>query len=309
MLKWVGAVTAVLSLVFGVQKLAQVISEGNAADRRITELRDVGLMQQKAGDYAAAWDSFDAALMTAESGGMLAKLLGRVDARTQELRAAREDLAMEWLRNIRLPQGQTFSEVTGNLLPALDHGAVTAAAARKADLLAHIGWAYFLRSRDGASGLNPQQQYETALRVDAENAYAHAYLAHWLAWNRRDAEQVKQHFDAALAAARDRSFVRTMQLAAFRNQGSAGEREYVAIVGDMLKNNEEVSDDARRAALAVIVRSCSRPESSELAALKATLPSNELATTYESLLALESQPQPSGNAPTERDACRAVLAR
>jgi hypothetical protein len=306
-LKWVGAITAVLSLIFGIQKLVQSISADNAADRRTAELREVGRMQQANGDYAAAWDSFAAALETAESGGALAKLLGRVDARTQELRALQQDLAMAWLRNIRAPQGRTFTEIVARLLPVLDRGVAAASSARKADLLAHVGWAYFLRSREGESELNPQRQYEAALQIDAANPYAHAYLAHWLSWTHQDSVQVRRHFDAALAANRDRSFVRTLQLAALKNRGAAGDAEYVAVVAEMLANAEEAPDDARRFALWTVQRSCTGMDSEEVAGLKVATAGHNLASLYEALIALEPDATRTRTNPAVRETCLAKL--
>ena len=306
-LKWVGVLTAVLSLFFGVQKLIQSISEDNAADRRIAELREVGRMQQAAGDYAAAWDSFAAALETAESGGVVAKLLGRVDARTHELHVLQEDLAMAWLRNVRVPQGRTFGEITAKLLPALDRGAAAASSTRKADLLAHVGWAYFLRSREGESELVPRRQYEAALQIDPANSYAHAYLAHWLSWTHQNDAEVRRHFAAALTANRDRSFVRTMQLAALRNRGGAGDAEYVAVVGDMLANAEDVPADARRFALWTLQRSCTSMSVEEVAALSSASADHDLVSTYQALIALVRDSHDAGSNPAAQEACLAKL--
>lgn len=255
-LKWVAGITAVLSLIFGVQKLVETVAANNDRQRQVDEASTVARAQQQAGDYAAAWDSFGAALKAAESGGTLARLTGRLDERTVELRAAREDLAMEWLRNIRVSGGQTFSDIVAKLLPALTQGAASSQGARKADLLAHTGWAYFLRSRDGAGDTNPQRAYESALQVDPSNPYAHAFLGHWLLWRGGSIETSQQHFTAALASGREKPFVRTLQLASFRNRGSDGDAPYVAVVREMTKNRESVEPDVQRYADTTIERQC-----------------------------------------------------
>lgn len=54
-------------------------------------------------------------------------------------------------------------------------GANTSSGARKADLLAHLGWAYFLKQRDGDDSLRPETEYKEALTADADNPYANVF--------------------------------------------------------------------------------------------------------------------------------------
>ena len=111
-------------------------------------------LQQEARDYGSAWKSLDKA---AE--------LRATDAR---VRAAQEDLAMAWLDDIRGDQGPTpFSATVDMLVPVMSRGVVAAEGSRKADLLAHLGWADFLRWRDGRRELDPSQRYRQALAVDS----------------------------------------------------------------------------------------------------------------------------------------------
>jgi len=245
-LRWVAALTAVLSLIFAMQKLIQTVGEDNDRQRRVAEFSQVASLQRLAGDFASAWDSSEAALKAAESGGAFAKMFRRVDQQTQDLRAERQDLAMDWLRNARASGAQTFTSLVGKVLPALDQGAAAASGPRKADLLAHIGWAYFLRGREGHSGGDPRRTYELALQADADNPFAHAFLGHLLAWQGGDLQDAQQHFTTALAAGRERPFVRTMQLAALRNRGSSGDAGYDDVIADMLRNNETIPEGARR---------------------------------------------------------------
>ena len=293
-LRWVAAITAVLSLVFAVQKLIQTVGEDNDRQRRVVELSDVASLQQQAGDYPSAWSSSEAALKAAESGGTFAKLFSRVDEQTQELRLRRQNLAMDWLHHARASGGQTFTALVERVLPTLDQGAAAEEGERKADLLSHIGWAYFLRSRDGAGGGDPKRTYEAALQADPRNPFAHAFLGHWIVWTGGSLEEAKKHFSAALAAEREREFVRTMQLAALRNRGSAGDAPLVGLVGEMLSNKESVPEDARRAALFTLQRSCAATADGELLkSLRDELPDEELAATYSALSAdSEASAQP-----------------
>ena len=75
---------------------------------------------------------------------------------------------MAWLDDIRGDQGPApFTATVDMLVPVMSRGAVAAEGPRKADLLAHLGWADFLRWRDGQRGLEPAARYRQAMAVDA----------------------------------------------------------------------------------------------------------------------------------------------
>ena len=204
-MKWVGIVVAVLSLIAGVRQFISLTAESTERDRRFTELLKIGAAQQTAKDYAQAWSSLEAALTQAEQGNFLAKLTGRLGEQRQQVRTAQEDLAMRWLENVSVPEGKTFANVVDPLLPVLHRGAVAATGARVSDLYAHIGWGYFLKRRDGQSALDPEPWYSMALQADADNPYAHAYAAHWQVWNNKSLDGAMREFDAALAGNRERT--------------------------------------------------------------------------------------------------------
>jgi hypothetical protein len=69
---------------------------------------------------------------------------------------------------------------------------------RRADLLAHQGWATFLLWRDGDRSLRPQDRYREALAIDADNPYANAMLAHWTLWTGDDVDEAVRLFGAGL---------------------------------------------------------------------------------------------------------------
>jgi hypothetical protein len=245
-LKWAGTVTALLSLFFGIYQLASMVSEARARARQIDEAVAIGKAQQGAGDYAAAWESLSVALASAQSGGTIANMAGKLDERLRRVRTAQQDDAMEWLRNIRTGSDEKFSDTVDKVLPALVLGVGDAQGARKADLLAHIGWGYFLKSRDGPGELTPQKSYAQAVQVDAANPYAHAYWGHWILWNRGSIEEALGHFSTAVAAGRERDFVRQIELSALENNRStAADAEYLAVVGEMEVKGEPMPERAR----------------------------------------------------------------
>ena len=282
-LRWVGSITAVLSLIFGIQQLVQAITENNANEREITELKQLAAVQLDSGEYAMAWDSANAALKLAATDGTLAKLFGRMDAQTKQLRVVRENVAMAWVDDMHTSGEQKFSDFVDKLLPALEQGTITAEPQRKADLLAHIGWCSFLRSRDGAR-IDPRRSYEQALQIDRTNPYAHAYLAHWLVWNGGTFEEANEHFAAALNTNRARETVRTLQIASYGNRQSEGDASYVATIVAMLSNHERIDPDWRHRALWHFARACGRSPNAELLAdLKKRLAPTALLAAFELL--------------------------
>ncbi len=180
------------------------------------------------GDYRGAWNVLDE------------KEAGR---KSEELRAAREDVAMEWLRNIRASDGETFTKIVQNIQPVLVHGMEVSHGARKADLAAHMGWLWFLRWRDGARDVEPATYYRQALAENPGNPFANAMLGHWVLWNGRSEklDEARRYFTAALASGRERVYVRQMQLAALRNiNRNSSWQEYLRVLNDMRKNGESI---------------------------------------------------------------------
>jgi hypothetical protein len=307
LLKWVGGITAILSLIFGLHQITQLVSTVREQRRQITELYSVGKLQHGAADNEGAWTSFEQALKTAEAGGKLAQLTGQLSQETIALRAAQEDLAMEWLENIRVraSEGQTFSDVVDKLVPVLNRGAASASGARKADLLAHVGWAHFLRRRDGHLGLNPEQQYRQALEIDPANPYAHAHWGHWKLWTGEKLEEARQHFSTALASGRSRDYVRKIQLAALQNLGAGGDGEFLTVVNDMRKNNEKIDPQTRKHLDSIYYVACSRRyDADHLTKLFTAVPATEQLATFQALFYGAHNEE--GRSPV-RDACLATL--
>jgi hypothetical protein len=307
-LKWVGAITAILSLIFGLVKLAELVSDVGERQRQIAELHKVGKQQQSAADYEGAWASFEQALKAAEPGGQLAKLTGQLSDERRALREAQEDLAMEWLRNLSVPKGKTFSDVVDKLVAVVHRGAASASGARKADLLAHLGWADFLRWRDGNRRLNPERQYREALEIDPANPYAHAHLGHWMLWAGEKPQEARQHFSSALASGRAREYVRGIQLAAVRNRGSDGDREFLAVVNDMRKNGEKLGSRTRSDVYSIYSFACAmRHDASRLAGLLAAVPATEQLATFQALFYGANDEDFDAGRRQGRDACLATL--
>jgi tetratricopeptide (TPR) repeat protein len=324
-LKWVVAVVALVSLLLVLNQASNVFTEIRDRQRQIGELQAAADQQRRAGDFPAAWASLKSALTATDQGSYLATLAGPPRAERLAVQTAQEDLAMAWLQRASVPQDRTFPDLVQPLMPVIARGIATAGGRRKADLLAHAGWAYFLKSKDGTEGsdhTDPESFYRQALDADPTNPYAHAHWGHWKAWTRRPLAEATAQFDAALASGRARPYVRGVQLAALRLMDiPAAEAAFLGAVTDMVKNQEPVDapvrrdlyglfsrafdDDARFARLAAAV-----PPAAQIAALRALFFDVDLSPSRAPLRDgyLARLQEAAGDAPAALETWRSIVA-
>lgn len=248
-MKWVGIAAALLSFATAVYEVVRSEAELRERHRVVAEQLASGHAQQAAGDYAAAWDSLERASATAAVDGVAAKLLGGLSQERKTIRAAQEDLAMEWIRAAHSSAEHPFSETADKVSGVLISGADGATGARKADLLAHLGWAYFLKGRSGETNMRPDVPYREAVAADATNPYANVFWGHWILWNHGALSDATARFTAALATPRARPEVRRYQLAALANVHSdETDTQWLRVVADMNAGHEPI-DSATLGAL------------------------------------------------------------
>ena len=105
--------------------------DSTADDRAAADLVATASAQQRRNQYAEA-------LAT------LARARG-VAPGSATVRRAQEDVAMEWIRGVRVENGtSSFGEAIKPALNVVDAALPSATGSRRADLLAHTGWATFL---------------------------------------------------------------------------------------------------------------------------------------------------------------------
>lgn len=302
-MKWVGIVAAVLSLIAGVRQFLTLSAESAERERRIGELLATGAAQQQARDYPQAWTTLETALGQAEQGNLLAKLTRRLGERRRQVRAAQENLAMQWLQNVSVPRGQTFTSIVDKVLPVLHRGALEASGARVADLYAHIGWGYFLKRRDGPSALDPAPWYAKALESDPANPYAHAFSGHWKMWSNESVDAAMGEFARAVAGNRERSYVRGMQVSALLNRSSVDARlELVKVANEMRKNGEPIDGRLLREMRGIYQTALiDKPFTDRLIAV---VPAAEHLATVEMV---KANPSSAAGADTSLDVARALL--
>jgi hypothetical protein len=179
-----------------------------ATDKAVGDLLATAAAERKRNQYVEALDTL-----------ARARELAPASARVRE---TQEDVAMEWIRNVRVENGQSsFGDAIKPAIAVVDAAVPSATGSRRADLIAHTGWATFLLWRDGDRRLNPADAYRQALAIDPHNPFANAMLAHWTLFEDQDAvAAATQLFDVAVHAGRALDAVRALQWAAYTNADS-----------------------------------------------------------------------------------------
>jgi tetratricopeptide (TPR) repeat protein len=229
---WVGSATALISLFLGAHQVWILASNRLLHRQQITSLIASAKLQEDAHEYSSAWASLESAAGLAS------------DSRLPKLQ---EDLAMKWLDDVHLHNGETFSDVIKKIEPALTRGATaTTDPVRKADLLAHIGWCSFLRTRDGDFSASPESLYDQAVKIDPKNPYANAMWGHWILWQHGAMDKARARFQAALSSGRERGYVRNLQLSAvFNSHSDEYENEALRVVNEIRKEGGSVDEHSR----------------------------------------------------------------
>ena len=229
-LAWVGSITAVFSLIAGIYGGWAFFSGQLERHRAIDHLLAAEAVQLHSSDYESAWNTLTQA--------------ATIDSSSARVQQAQEDVAMQWLDNMHISGDQTFASTTEKLEPVLTRGVASAKSPqRQADLMAHLGWSYFLRSRELPSSPDPELSYRDALQKDPANPYAHAMWGHWILWNHQGIAKASEHFAAALAAPRPalRPYIRSMQLSALNNEDTPeAVEEIIRVANDIRKEHGDL---------------------------------------------------------------------
>jgi hypothetical protein len=224
-----GAVLVLAALAAGWwwrERAAEAAAETAAARQAIASAAELCA----SGGHAAGWARLEA-------------LAGKDAAAAQ---SARADCAMSWLRDIRVRSDtESFTAIVNRVTPVLVESLATASGRRAADLRAHVGWGEVLRWREGAADASPDAHFRRALQDEPDNVYANAMRAHFLAVRQRDDEAVV-HFRTAVAADRDRPYVRRMQIGAWLWRAGTAPHA-VRAVDEMRRNGEALGPEARNA--------------------------------------------------------------
>lgn len=271
-MKWVGGTTAVLTLVFALERVVTSVSDARAKRTQTNELLRAAELQRQDRHYDDAWRT----LQKAET----------VSASAADVRTAQEDVGMEWLRNINVVVGQqTFADIVHQVQPILVRGTIAANAKRRADLTAHLGWADFLLWKETGGDLHPEEQYRRALALDSTNAYAHVMWGHWILYRHGSMDDARAHFAAAVRSGTNRDVVRDIQFASLKNLGdSTGDAEILRVASEMQRRGEPATPERRRRMGGVI---CLDPSSGVRSANSSGHPLRSVVSPQEDLAAVQ----------------------
>jgi hypothetical protein len=284
-LKWVGYLTAIFSLCATVAGVANYLYNRAEIKKNIASLLATESEELKSDDYSAGWRTLEKA--------------AQLDPDSAKVRAAQEDLAMAWLENASLQENEKFSDITGKLEPVLTRAVASAKPGpRQADLRAHIGWAYFLESRDGRSDLDPTGAYREAVAEDPDNPYAQSMWGHWILWqNCRQVQEATTHFAAAIASQREGDFARRLEMSALLNcQNHPCHLEAVRVANDMRKERRSPDGRTRGLMLGIYFEEFNSNIAEKQEFINAVPPAEHVATfrwLFDALLISDATNQPS----------------
>lgn len=265
---WVGYATAIISLIAGARQLGKVVLDRLDTDKKVNALLADEAVELGGKDYQSAWHSLEQA--------------SAIDNKSAKVKAAQEDLAVEWLDNIGPSRGENLSDIAHKLEPVLTSGiASSTAPSHRADLLAHLGWCYALESTYGSGALDPVSVYAKAVQEDEHNPYAQAMWGHWILSTGGSLSDATAHFNSALVSGRERDFVRDLQLTALLNPSDDKyEEEVIRVANQIRKENGSIGDGVRHSIFGIYYFRVSHTTPATKKFLEA-VPANEHLATFD----------------------------
>jgi hypothetical protein len=214
-------------------------------------------------DYEAAW-----------AANASARQLSPTDApaAAQQLR-----IAMKWLEDVRVNSAsgpQTFTAVVDPLKAVLIERLAETRGAARADLQAHIGWANFLRSRDGLPDTDIAEEFDAAIASDPANLYGHVMRGFWILWQDQPIDAARADFVVAMHSGTDPAFSDRLIMASLTNiktdEFMAGAIEYANTIR---RAGRDIDDHTKRS-LIWYYSNCLH-DNQLLARIAGTLPAGE----------------------------------
>jgi hypothetical protein len=237
----------------------------NSPDARVATLIQAAELQLGARDYAGAWKVIGEAVSLAPD--------------SREARNAQVEVALAWIRDMRVTRPATFTETVQPLVQCLYSALPQEKGTRAADIHAHIGWANALRWQEGVRGQKIEEEYTEAVKLDPTNPYAHAMWGHWLATQWKPLEEIRSHFNMARKSGRAVEFVAYLEVYALgwdRNDLERA-RELVRRADEMRRKEIDPGEEARNKIFDTVYVGHGRNREAEVVAM---LPGPEHLATF-----------------------------
>ena len=197
-LKWMGYAAAILSFLGTLYGLGKYVYDRAETNRKIEALLSAEAVQLQGRDYKSAWRTLEQA--------------SQLKPDASKVRAAQEALALAWLEDLPWQLGERFSDFAPKLDAVLTRAVASAKpGTARADLLAHLGWVYFVRLWERTATVDPTTAFAKAVAEDPNNPYANAMWGFFIIWRRDKLSGAEEHFALALASNRAGDFIRNLQ--------------------------------------------------------------------------------------------------
>jgi len=277
-LKWLGGITAVLSLLLMMIKVNDLFDKWNNEQDAISEIVVAAGIQTEYGDYEQAWESYQNVL--------------RLDPGHRIAREEQINVAMIWLRNIKIIGDQTFTDIVNKLFPVLHRGIASTDKQRRATIFAHIGWANYLKFRENklSETMIVNEYFDRALKLDPNNTYANAMKAYWLSYRGvQELDVIKTYFERALSTGIDSAFTRRLQFNTIVPYSSRIEFQIEAfrLGNEMRIKGEPLTDRQRRELIQMVMRNVEYYE--KLEKIICSLPLEQSLATIQYLKELDKE--------------------
>ncbi|MBU0967373.1 MAG: PDZ domain-containing protein [Proteobacteria bacterium] len=223
-LKWIGAVTALISLVAGSFQLNGLLQSSRERSESVQKL-------VKAADMQIEYGDLDSALQLAEQALEL-------QPGSREAGERQVTVAMMMLRRGFDYTREGYNKKIDSLLTVLYRGAVDSDPVRAADALAHIGLANKIRQFNQNKHFPVKEYFQRAVALDRDNVYAHVFWADSCLANgyRLDCgdnlQAAVKHYTMAMQDGRQQDYVRRQRFDQLR--GSSVEGADILLIGDMI---------------------------------------------------------------------------
>ena len=237
----------------------------NPSAARVLALVQAARVQLEARDYVGAWKMISEAVQLAPD--------------SKEARHEQIEVALAWVRNMRVTPPATFTETVRPLMDCLYLALPQETGTRAADLHAHIGWANALKWKEGVRGQRIEEEYEAAVKLDPTNPYAHAMWGHRLATQGRPLKEIQEHFDLAWKSGRAPEFVGHLQIYALGWDQNDPEHAgaMIRLADELRRKRIEPGEEARYKIFDVVYGGRARSDDSGVVAL---LPGPEHLATF-----------------------------
>ena len=234
-LKWIGGLTAIISLVIGVKQVSGIVKEWKERDKAVNQIVVASKMLVEMRDYQAAWEISKKATIVAPS--------------SKKAFDQQVDVGLAWIRDIHRQKGKkTYSEIIDPLILTLSQGAGDANPNRAATVLAHIGWANFWRLRDEKAKYEIETYFSHAIKHNPEDTYANLFKGYWLlnihykGKRKKDGKSrlsdAMAHFSKAVKTNKNTHFVNEWMISALTGSNVPGaDVEAIKIANEWRKQN------------------------------------------------------------------------